>query len=70
MALIDSVSSRASMPSRRRVGLRTYLALWRSRRALAKLDARGLEDIGVTSERAQIEARRGFWDVPDTWRNS
>lgn len=70
MSLIDTVSSRRTAPlSRRRLGLGTYLALWRSRRDLARLDARSLQDIGIDSEAAQHEARRGFWDVPSTWKN-
>ncbi|MCV3272992.1 DUF1127 domain-containing protein [Roseobacter sinensis] len=71
MSLIDTVTYRraAALP-RRHFRLGTYLSLWRSRRALARLDARALEDIGVDSEAAQFEARRGFWDVPETWRNS
>ena len=34
------------------------IALWRQRRALARLDDRALADIGVT---------RPAWDVPTTW---
>jgi uncharacterized protein YjiS (DUF1127 family) len=42
--------------------------LWRSRQALAKLDAAGLEDIGVTSHDAQKEATKPLWDVPANWQ--
>ncbi|WP_299862095.1 DUF1127 domain-containing protein [uncultured Roseobacter sp.] len=71
MALIDHVSGHTKgVPHRRRnFGLLSYLALWRSRRALARLDARALEDIGIDSEAAQREARRHLWDVPSTWVN-
>jgi uncharacterized protein YjiS (DUF1127 family) len=45
------------------------LALWvavaRQRRALARLDAHALSDIGLTPERAQTESRRPFWQIPD-----
>lgn len=68
MALIDHIPTR-SAPAPRQISIRSFLALWRSRRALAKLDARALDDIGITSEAAQIEARRGVWDVPETWKN-
>lgn len=44
------------------------LAVWRTRRSLAKLDARALEDIGVTPDAAAEEARLGLWDVPPSWR--
>lgn len=43
------------------------LALWRSRRALAKLDPRLLDDIGVTAEEARREARLAIWDAPEYW---
>ena len=43
------------------------LALFRSRRALASLDARLLSDIGLTAEAAAHEAARPFWDVPPHW---
>ncbi|WP_298971957.1 DUF1127 domain-containing protein [uncultured Roseobacter sp.] len=70
MALIDHffTTSRGANRSRR-TGLMTYLALWRSRRALARLDARALEDIGVTRDAADLEANRNLWDVPNTWKN-
>lgn len=43
------------------------LALSRSRQALAGLDARALEDIGVTEAQARREATRPMWDVPANW---
>jgi len=43
------------------------IQLWRSRRALARLDARMLEDIGVSAEAAAAEASRAPWDVPAYW---
>lgn len=48
--------------------LHTRIAVWRTRRDLAKLDARALEDIGITPEQAYAEARLTVWDVPATWR--
>lgn len=44
-----------------------HLAVWRQRRQLASLDARALDDIGVTREQAETEARRGLWSAPDHW---
>ena len=41
--------------------------LWRERRALARLDADALADIGYTAREAEIEARRPVWDAPDRW---
>ena len=43
----------------------TALPLWlarqRSRRALTRLDARQLHDIGLTTETAQAESQKPFW---------
>lgn len=43
------------------------ISLRRQRRALAALDSRALEDIGVTKDMAQKEASKWFWDAPDHW---
>ncbi|OWY01646.1 hypothetical protein B6V75_13750 [Thioclava sp. F1Mire-8] len=55
----------------RRSALATLAAIvthYRSRRALARLDARLLEDIGLTESEAAFEVRRRIWDAPDHWR--
>jgi uncharacterized protein YjiS (DUF1127 family) len=55
-------------PSLRRA-LRSLAALAearRERRALVRLDARLLRDIGLTPDQARIEATR--WTAPDHWR--
>ncbi|MGB7241885.1 MAG: DUF1127 domain-containing protein [Sulfitobacter sp.] len=44
------------------------IAFWRSRNSLANLDARALDDIGVSRAEALKEARKPFWDVPNTWK--
>ncbi|MGJ8617247.1 MAG: DUF1127 domain-containing protein [Sulfitobacter sp.] len=44
-------------------------ALWCSRRALARLTAAQLEDVGVSASEADHEARRPVWDVPANWRD-
>lgn len=41
---------------------------WKQRRALRRLDADALCDIGITRSQANAEADRGFWDVPANWR--
>lgn len=53
----------------RQSGLMDYLALWQQRRALARMDARQLADIGVTPEEARAEAARPVWDVPAHWQH-
>ena len=42
----------------------TMLAVWRERRALARLTARELRDLGLDAEAARREAARPFWDLP------
>ncbi len=43
-------------------------ALYRSRRALARLDTAALADIGLSADDARTEAARGIWDAPANWR--
>ena len=50
------------------LAMRRAAHLSRQRRALAALDAHLLADIGCTSQQAQREARRPFWDAPRHWR--
>ncbi|MEM6373345.1 MAG: DUF1127 domain-containing protein [Pseudomonadota bacterium] len=71
MALTDftarthSIHARADAP---RFSLSTWLAVWRSRRALALLDTHALDDIGISAKRAAAEAGKPIWDVPANWR--
>lgn len=52
-------------PYRRpRLSVLAMLDVWRQRRALARLDARMLADIGVTEAEALKEAARPIWDLP------
>lgn len=44
------------------------LSLHRSRRALARLTAPQLHDLGLTKEEAMTESRRPVWDVATHWR--
>jgi len=55
--------------ARRRLSPLALLSLWRSRRALARLDARALSDIGLSRADAAAEAARPVWDVPHHWRS-
>ncbi|WP_299687910.1 DUF1127 domain-containing protein [uncultured Tateyamaria sp.] len=70
MALIDfnTRTRPAAAPARSTFSLFTALAVWRSRRALARLDAAQLDDIGLSPKRAAHEAAKPVWDVPATWR--
>lgn len=54
--------------ARKTPSLADLAELHRQRRALSRLDARSLEDMGVTRREAEAEARRPVWDVPAAWR--
>ena len=43
-------------------------ALARQRRALERLDADALDDLGLTREEVAQEASRPVWDIPAHWR--
>jgi len=71
MAMFDLTARNTRIdarPSAGRLSLRHVLDVWRSRRALARLDARALADIGVSAKSAHSEASKPIWDVPGTWR--
>ena len=55
--------------ARKTPSLSDLAELARQRRALAKLDARSLEDMGISRHAAEAEASRPVWDVPAAWRH-
>ena len=61
----------SALPHRRTLSLLTLIlalaSLGRSRHALRKLSPAQLEDIGLTRDAANREARRAPWDVPGHW---
>lgn len=67
MAFLSTTRNAAALGRGSRASLLDLFSLYRQRRALARLDARDLEDIGISGKEAEKEARRGFWDVPDHW---
>lgn len=69
MTLINALSSSLlGLHSRRtRPTLTQRLNVWRSRRALARLDSRALRDVGLTRDDVQREANKVIWDVPASW---
>lgn len=71
MALTDITARHVTLkPAARRLpGLGTLLSVWKSRRALARLDARALDDIGIDARHAARESAKPIWDVPATWRD-
>ncbi len=71
MTLIDHIS--AALPQARRLArprdlLRRWASLHRERRALAALDDRLLDDVGITRAQADREAGRPAWNAPPHWR--
>ncbi len=48
--------------------LRQARALMHQRRALSRLDAHRLADLGLSPEDALREANRPFWDAPAHWQ--
>ena len=50
--------------------LRALLTQHRQRRALLALDARLLDDIGLTRAQALTETARAPWDAPPHWHDS
>ncbi|WP_419740106.1 DUF1127 domain-containing protein [Ruegeria sp.] len=49
--------------------IRFVLSVRRQRQQLAQLDARALNDIGITRAQADAEARRPIWDAPQFWKS-
>ena len=61
--------SHSIQQSRRpRLSLRSAIALWRSRRALAAFSDEQLNDVGLGHADAQAEAERPIWDAPASWK--
>lgn len=58
---------RPLLASRKSGWLQRLVSLPRQRRALARLDARLLKDVGITRAQAEAEAARPIWDAPDIW---
>jgi|TARA_B110000902_G_C13794246_1_gene393330 uncharacterized protein YjiS (DUF1127 family) len=69
MTALTSISMSRTSP---RVSLLARLVqlhgLALQRRALRKLSAEQLADVGITKKDAAIEGQRAFWDAPETWR--
>lgn len=74
MSMIQNVHSTARRTHTSRVPggivawLKSALAVQRTRRELSRLDARALEDVGLTQSDVQRELNRPFWDVPGHWK--
>ncbi len=64
MAYITTSHSAKCKHIRHRTSFLDLLAVYRQRRALSRLDAHALDDLGITADQAKREARRPFWDIP------
>lgn len=64
--LLDSMTAPRARGDRPTPG--DLLALIRQRRALARMDAAQLTDLGLTRAQALAEAARPVWDWPAHWR--
>ena len=57
--------------TRRKPGVLDRLVAWQAihsqRTALGELDARLLEDLGISAEDARKEAKRPVWQAPEHW---
>ena len=66
-----SKSSHIALHASENKGIFSHLAhaakTWHQRRALARLDAAALRDIGITAAQRDLEAKRPIWDVPAHW---
>lgn len=71
MAMADCTTQNArfNRPTHKGASLFQMIDVWRSRRALAKLDGYRLQDIGLTAKRAAKEEVKPIWDVPANWRS-
>ncbi len=71
MALADCTTQNAQFncPTYKGVSLFQMIDVWRSRRALAKLDSHRLADVGLTAKGAAKEEAKPIWDVPTNWRS-
>ncbi len=45
----------------------TLASVWRERRILQTMERHRLDDLGLSREDANREARRNAWDAPDRW---
>jgi uncharacterized protein YjiS (DUF1127 family) len=72
MTTLTHAASATHISARRSGSVLTRIAdmfaVYRQRRALARLDAHALEDLGLTSADVAREIRRPVWDVPGYWR--
>ena len=69
---MTTLARRAAISAPRSLGpvafLQSALAAWRQRRALERLDARAMRDLGLIESQVVREASRPAWDVPHAWR--
>lgn len=68
-ALLHTLVSRPLFAGSGFFQLRAMAEVYRSRRALAQLDASALRDVGISTSQANAETARPLWDIPANWRS-
>lgn len=68
MSVFTASALRNRLTARRPMGLMSYVALYRQRRALAEMDDSRLADLGLSRHEADAEAKRPIWDAPNHWK--
>jgi uncharacterized protein YjiS (DUF1127 family) len=66
--LAHSQTTCARHGHRQRLGLWSYLTLWKQRRALARMEPWQKRDLGLSDHEVAVESKRAPWDAPDNWR--
>lgn len=61
---------RAARSTTRLPRISTMITVWQERRALGRMSANRLQDLGITRQDALREAARPFWDLPARKRRS
>ena len=73
MAHIESQASGICTPTPARPSLLSFVTgmvkVRAQRRALLKLDAALLNDVGISAREAACEAAKPVWDIPSHWQN-
>ena len=52
---------------RQRLGLWSYITLWKQRRALSDMEDWQRRDLGLSDHEIEVESNRAPWDAPDNW---
>lgn len=66
---LSTTPDKTTLANRRGLtGLGSLVKLWSQRKSLNRLDDAALNDMGLTREQVEAEARRSFWDAAEPWQ--